>query len=144
MLLRARASGCALLLSSCVNGGAEAAYPLFGSERHSPESVATLIGDVESVDGKSVSEHGHRFALVPGCHTVTNLTTWGGWDPSLAVMAHLPQVPFAIDMKPGHTYVLRIAMVGSVGEGGSLEITAVEQAADGSVLKRFQEGSSCR
>jgi hypothetical protein len=134
---------CTLLLSGCVNGGAPPAYPLFGDERLPSEGAATLIGDVESVDGKSVSEHGHRFSLASGCHTVTNLTTWGGSDPSAAVMAHLPQIPFAIEMKPGLTYVLRIGSVGSAGHGGSLEITAVEQAADGSVLRRFEQGSSC-
>ena len=133
----------AVSLAACVNARNAPAYPLFGGEAPLADGVATLVGDVESVDGKSVSEHGHRFALLPGCHEVTNVTTWGGMDPNAAIMAHLPQIPFAIDMKGGLTYVLRIATVGPVGEGGRLQITAVEQDADGKVLRQFQEGSSC-
>ena len=130
-------------LGGCVNARNVPAYPLFNVNEHADEAVATLIGDVESVDGTSVSGHGHRFALLPGCHTVTNVTTWGGMDTNAAIMAHLPQVPFAIDMKPGLTYVLRIATVGQVGEGGRLHITAVEQDPDGKVLRQFKPGYGC-
>ncbi len=90
-----------------------------------------------------LAAHGHRFALEPGCHTVTNVRTWGGSDPSAAVMAHLPEIPFAIEMKPGLTYVIRIATVGPVTEGGRLSITAVEQDESGTVLRQFKDGTHC-
>jgi hypothetical protein len=144
--LAAALSGLSLAASGgvgCVGAQDARAYPLYSGAERAPDSVATLEGDVEAVDGTSVSAHGHRFALEPGCHTVTNVKTWGGSDPSAAVTAHLPEIPFAIEMKPGLTYVLRISTVGPVAEGGRLQITAVEQDANGTVLRQFEEGTRC-
>jgi hypothetical protein len=101
--------------------------------------VAKLVGDVGTVDGKPVAHLGHTFELVVGCHTVTNVTEWGGFDPSQAVMAKLPPISFAIDMRAGRTYVLRIAMVGD----RDLAVEAYEQDANGEVTQRFEQGKSC-
>jgi len=131
-------------LGACVNARNVPAYPLFKTDDPADEVVvATLVGDVESVDGKSVSSHGHRFALLPGCHTVTNVTNWGGMDTNAGIRAHLPEVPFALDMKGGLTYVVRISIVGPVGEGGRVQITAVEQDSSGTVLRKFKPGPGC-
>jgi hypothetical protein len=127
----------------CVRSGNVRGYRLYERDEQPGGDVCTLIGDVESVDGKSVSGHGHRFELLSGCHTVTNVKTWGGADPNAAVMAHLPEIPFNIEMQAGLTYVLRIAIVGQVREGGRIAITAVEQDANGHVLRKFEPGASC-
>lgn len=127
----------------CVNAANVKAYRLYEDPSGGLEGTAILVGDVEQFDGVSVSAHGHRFEVLPGCHTVTNVTTWGGMDPNAAVTAHLPQLPFSVRMKAGMTYVLRIAIVGPVQEGGRLEITLREQDASGAVLRTLQPGSQC-
>ena len=131
------------LLVGCVNANNVPSVRLYEGPEEPATEVATLVGDVEEVDGQSVSARGHHFALLPGCHVVTNVTTWGGNDSNAAVMAHLPQIPFAIDMKAGLTYVVRIGIVGPVGEGGKLEITAKEQDAAGNVLRQFEPRGAC-
>jgi hypothetical protein len=130
-------------LAGCVNSANVKAYRLFQDPSDAFNGTAILIGDVEQFDGVSVSKHGHRFEVLPGCHTVTNVTTWGGMDPNAAVMAHLPQMPFSMEMKAGMTYVLRIAIVGPAQEGGRLRITLREQDADGNVLRTAEAGSHC-
>jgi hypothetical protein len=132
-----------MLAAACVRADNVKPYPLYDEMADLSHGAATLIGDVEEFDGESVSAHGHRFSVLPGCHTVTNITTWGGMDPNAAVMAHLPQMPFSIDMKPGLTYVLRIAIVGPVQEGGRLKITLREQDDEGNVLREIGPGGHC-
>lgn len=132
-----------LLATACVRADNVKPYPI-GDITLGVDATATLIGDIESVDGVSVSAHGNRFLVLPGCHTVTNVTTWGGMDPNAAVMAHLPQMPFSMDMKAGLTYVLRIEVVGPVQmQGGRLSITLREQDHDGNVLRKVEAGSHC-
>lgn len=132
-----------LLSAACVNANSEPTYPLYGDTVVAVDETAILVGDVEEVDGVSVSKHGHRFALLPGCHTVTNVTTWGGNANDGAIMAHLPQIPFAIVMKTGRTYTLRISLDGPAGEGGRLKVTATEQDPDGNVTAQFPQGTRC-
>lgn len=133
------------LLVGCVSASGDGWHPLFADPADaSGKGVAKLMGDVESVDGKSVSEHGHRFLLTPGCHTVTNLTTWGGSSADGAVMAKLPQIPFRIDMQAGYTYVLRIGVDREARmEGAQLSVTAVEQDENGQVTRQFKPGTKC-
>lgn len=133
-----------LVLVGCINPGAEpAAVPLHSDADVEQKGTATLIGDVQSVDGKRVGDQGKRFTLAAGCHTVTNVTTWGGASSDEAVMAKLPEIPFAVDMVPGKTYVLRIFTPAGGANGGDLQITLVEQDGDGSVTREFKPGTSC-
>lgn len=132
-----------LLAGGCVRARNVKAYPIYSDPADAFDGTAILIGDVEAVDGVSVSKHGSRFEVPVGCHTVTNLTTWGGMDNSAAVMAKLPQIPFAVDMKAGMTYVLRIGVVGPMGNTGRLEIRLREQDKDGKYTREFQEGTRC-
>jgi hypothetical protein len=128
----------AFLLAACI-GTAQKTNTLYEDPAEASGGVAKLVGDVGTVDGKAVADMGHTFELTLGCHTVTNVTEWGGNDHSAARMAKLPAIPFAIDMREHHTYVLRIAMSGD----SHLVVEAFEQDDRGEVTQRFEQGSSC-
>src|SRR5690349_8551165 len=116
------------LLVGCVSGSGEGnGYALYADPADAKEGVATLVGDVASVDGRRVSDYGHRFLLLGGCHTVKTTTTWGGAASDGAVMAHLPEVSFAMDMKVGLTYVVRIGTEGPADSASGVAISAIEQ-----------------
>jgi hypothetical protein len=79
MTMRWGTLGFVAVMAGCVKPGAEApAHALYDDPSTRPSEAATLIGDVLTIDGKRVAEHGNRFLLEAGCHTVTNVTTWGG------------------------------------------------------------------
>jgi hypothetical protein len=117
----------------------------------SPGAVATLYGDVRDVDGKFVSEHGGTFELLPGCHVVGVVETWGrmDMDKNSGVVANLPRVAFAMPMQAGRRYVVEIqARPGSLG--GTLIITGREEDREGNVTDKFppmsdeQAAATCR
>ncbi|HTA89220.1 MAG TPA: hypothetical protein VK745_06585 [Polyangiaceae bacterium] len=131
----------ALLLLDCFSGAGEAGYPLYphGDGATLPrEKVALLVGAVESVDGERVAQFGHSFALLPGCHEVTNLQHWGGADNVSASMATLPELHYSIPMREGFNYILDVA-----GGGGRVSISAREQDANGQVTQSFEPGAPC-
>lgn len=130
--------GVGMALVACVGTSARTNV-LYENPADAAHGVAKLVGDVGTVDGKSVAALGHTFELAAGCHTVTNVTEWGGHDASQAMMAKLPPVPFAIQMKAGYTYVLQIKMSGD----HALTVEAFEQNEAGEVTARFEQGSSC-
>jgi hypothetical protein len=130
---------CSSLLG-CFSGGSGLGYPLYPhTEQALPrDQVAVLIGAVESVDGQRVAQWGHSFALLPGCHEVTNLQHWGGADNNSAVMATLPRLRYSIPMRQGYNYVLNVS-----GGTGSVSISATEQDASGQVTQSFEAGAPC-
>lgn len=132
-----------LSATACVRADNVKPFRLYDDTADLSQGTATLIGDIEEIDGVSVSAHGNRFSVLAGCHTVTNVTTWGGMEPNAAVMAHLPKMPFSMEMKRDTMYVLRIAIVGAVQEGGRLKVTLREQDADGNVLREIGPGGHC-
>lgn len=132
-----------LMVVGCIKPGGEPAAVALHGDDVEQKGTATLIGDVLSVDGKRVGDGSRRFTLAAGCHTVTNVTTWGGNSSDEAVMAKLPEIPFAVDMMPGKTYVLRISTPAGGANGGDLQISLVEQDEDGSVLREFKPNTQC-
>jgi hypothetical protein len=135
------------LSCSCVSDQAPA--PLYSASQQpsSPDEVATLHGDVGEVDGKFVSDHGGSFALLPGCHVVRVVESWGRMDPqSGGVVVKVPRLLYALPMQGGHRYVVRIQTDLS---GSSVNISASEEDSAGNVTRQFppadeQAIASCR
>jgi hypothetical protein len=130
-------AGALFFVTACV-GTPQRTNALY-SDSDGVGGVVKLVGDIGTVDGKAVADLGHTFELPIGCHTVTNVTEWGGHDASAARMAKLPAIPFAVEMRAEHTYVLRIAMAGD----SELVVEAIEQDGSGNVTRRFEQGTSC-
>lgn len=62
----------------CGVGNRPRGYPLHGDANLPLSAVARLHGYVEQVDGEPVTQHGHLFELLPGCHVLGTPRTWGG------------------------------------------------------------------
>jgi hypothetical protein len=130
----------ACLLTSACFSGSSAAYPLYPhTDQPLPrEQVATLSGAVEAVDGQRVAQWGHTFALMPGCHEVTNLQHWGGADSSSAATATLPALRYSIWMRAGFSYVVHLTP-----GAGTVSLSATEQDEHGQVTQSFEPGVPC-
>lgn len=114
-----------ILLIACVGGPARgvALYP--GPVRETT-TIATLVGDIESVDGRQVSNAGRTFELLPGCHVVTTRARVArGWS----VPAIPPEFTFVIQFQAGRGYVLEYS-----GRSGTATMNALEKDAQGNVL----------
>ena len=137
------------VLCACIDRRPIPLYPESGA-RLAPEKVATLYGDVRDVDGKFVSEHGGAFELLPGCHVVGLVESWGRVDPQTGgVIANLPRIEYALPMREAHRYVIEIDAQMSSGPSGRLTISAREENASGTVTRKFspateQELAECR
>jgi hypothetical protein len=115
----------ALVLVACV-GGPTRGVALYAGPTREASTVATLVGDIEAVDGRQVSNAGRTFELSPGCHVVTTQARVArGWS----VPGIPPQLTFVIQFKPGHDYVLEYS-----GRSGSATMNALEKDARGHVL----------
>jgi hypothetical protein len=123
-----------VLLSACVPGLATTAYPLYPKVGGGPgaDKVALLRGPIAFVDGNSVAGKGSTFELLPGCHVVQLQRNVGAGSEGGAWSATIPQIVFAFQMKPAHTYAVRTQADDSGGPYGRLEIFAQEYAPDGS------------
>jgi hypothetical protein len=133
----------ASLLVGCISPGREPEAVTINGGDPETEGVATLMGDVQSIDGRRVGHRGKRFLLKPGCYTVTNVTTWGGASPDAAVTAKLPEIPFMVDMRANYTYVVRIGTLGPAERGAELVVTVVEQDEHGNVEREFAPNTHC-
>ena len=123
----------------CIAGSQAAEHPLY-SEDDGPvprERVARLVGYVQSVDGRDVSELGGAYLLLPGCHLVLTPSEWGLSDPHSAVTAHTGHWPFVLLMRAGRQYRIEVQSGAISGPVGSLSIKAYEQDADGKELGVF-------
>jgi hypothetical protein len=101
---------CALCLGGCI-GKPYTRVPLYeGAAQLSDAEVATLEGEIAKVDHQSVPSSAAAFLLLPGCHLVEPPDTWGesGTGGNAVLIAHIPKVVFAIDMKPAYRYVVMI------------------------------------
>ena len=65
-------------LTGCGVGNRPRGYPLHGDANLPLSAVARLHGYVEQVSGEPVTQHGHLFELLPGCHVLGTPRTWGG------------------------------------------------------------------
>jgi hypothetical protein len=130
------------------------AYPLYPNpERHLDGSkVAKLVAVtsastsgavLKSVDGKDLPDPGAQaFDLLPGCHvvqTTNNLmmaneyVTWRG-----AIASRV----FALRMKPGRTYVVRLSLIEGMSSTASVSIRAEEQDREGATTATFDPAKS--
>lgn len=128
---------CAALVGCIASAGQSVALYPDPEHRRAPTEVATLVGDVAIVDGKDVTEYGNSFELLPGCHLVATPSKWGQTGHYETMVANIGHVYFAIDMKAGYRYVLRIEIASLTGGGGKLSITAREEQSDGTVTRMF-------
>ncbi len=138
-----RVVGFVLILSGCVpQGRGDPLYPTEGGVLPPPESVATLGGLIQTVDGLSVPE-GHRFELLPGCHVVVNVAHWTHSDSQNSVTATLHQLSFAIDMRAGYSYIVRVQEGLWTGTSGSIRLLAEERDPTGNVTRDIAPGQPC-
>jgi hypothetical protein len=125
------------------------AYPLYPNpERHLDASkVARLVALanapmsgalLKSVDGKDVTDKGEQaFELLPGCHVVqtgddlllaNDYVTWRG---------KIAPRTFALKMKPGRTYIVRLSLVQGMSSSARVSIRAEEQDRTGATTATF-------
>ncbi len=127
-----------IVFLGCACGADKPPTPLYPDEGRplAPDEVATLHGDVREVDGKVVSEHGGSFALLPGCHVVGVVKTWGRFDTysGAGVVVQIPDMAYVMPMRGGYRYIVRIEADASNNYAG---ISAQEQDAEGNVTGRF-------
>jgi hypothetical protein len=140
-----RVSACFVLVAACGSTQPTPLYP--PGEKPLASEIAILHGEVRSVDGKVVSQHGGTFALRSGCHVVGVVTSWGRMvGENGAVTATIPPMVFVMPMRGEYHYVVRIE--GQMGSSlhGSLTVKGMEQDADGNVTREFpayQPGATC-
>ena len=123
----------ALAASACAVGAPTRGYPLHGSAHERLQDVARLHGYVRTVDGRDVSEHGHHFELLPGCHVVGTPTKWGGAGTDAWVTADTGQLLFVLNMQEGHEYEIRVHEYQALGR---VEIEAIEKDMHGETIAK--------
>jgi hypothetical protein len=117
-------------------------YPLYPSSdgaRPSESQVAELDGYVRFVDGANVSPHGASFELLPGCHVVGTPSTWGDSTTTntAAVIVTTGKLTFALPMKPGYRYQVKVELGPTSGRNGSAATTAYERDDRGTITRTF-------
>jgi len=117
----------------CGVGARTRGYPLHDNPNQPLSRVARLHGYVEAVDGESVTEHGHLFELMPGCHVLRTPRTWGGSGTDRTVTAETGNLRFVIQMRAGHEYEVRVLLLEAVGR---IEVEAVEKDPNGDVVAK--------
>jgi hypothetical protein len=134
---------CSLALSGCVaQGRGDALYHTGDGQLAAPNAVAKLGGLIRTVDGLSVPE-GHRFELLPGCHVITNSSRWTTSDTQGSVSASLRQLTFAIAMRAGYSYIVRVREGIWTGSSGTVTLIAEERDPDGKVTREIPAGKPC-
>ena len=127
-----------LLLVGCLagHGRGYALYAATGTPR-TPEEVAQLTGYVEKVDGTDVTEHGHSFEVLPGCHLIVTPQSWGRVSESGGVTWKTGHMTFALPMKAGRQYLVEVQAqtVGGASAGG--RIVALAKDMNGTVTQEF-------
>jgi len=104
-----------------------------GSQPRPLTDVAQLYGEIATVDGRDVSSAVQPFELLPGCHVVTTRTSWGKRDNSGSISGNMPEFSFVINMQPNHGYVIDFELATRTGNGGAIELRALEKDAAGNV-----------
>lgn len=129
--------GGAVLFAAACGLQASRGYPLYPKvgDGPGPDSVATLYGPIQTVDGLDVSRKGQTFELLPGCHVVTLQRNIGEGSANGAWAANLPALTVAFPMKPAHRYAIASAMEDTSGPVGRVTIVAREKAPDGSTVR---------
>lgn len=129
------AIGFAAILPACV-GGSSRGVPLYSPEtpRRAENTIAALLGDIATVDGRDVSGSGRTFELLPGCHVITTRRSFGKVEQGLPMTALLPPLTFVLPMHANRSYLLEYEPSSNAGNGGVALIQAREVDASGKVL----------
>src|SRR5215831_8504511 len=95
--------------AGCLAGSGRG-YPLYAATDppRKPEEVSQLVGYVDAVDGKQVTEHGHSFELLPGCHTVVTPSEWGNVGSSGGIIVRTGHATFLLPMRAAHQYLVEV------------------------------------
>ena len=119
-----------MVATACV-GGTSRGTPLYAPRGQvlPVTEVAQLVGEVATVDGKSV--HGRTFELLPGCHVVTTPTSWGVRDQSGSASGNMAKLTFVITMHANKSYVMDYELSSRTGNGGTMVVHALERDAAG-------------
>lgn len=123
----------ALGVGACGVGSRTRGYPLHGNANAPLSAVARLHGYVEAVDGEDVTQHGHLYELLPGCHTVGTPRTWGGAGTDASQTAETGHLRFVIQMRPGHDYEVRVLVLEALHR---IEIETIERDPNGDVVAK--------
>jgi hypothetical protein len=140
MRLWLRAAWLSTLSVACVSSSHGRGVQLYAGPAQ-PDAVL-LVGDVKSVDGADVPSRSRTFRLLPGCHVVTNVTYWVGNDSNAAMSIRLPELPYWMNMKEGHSYELRVGF-SAVSDTARVKVTALERDVKGDISQRFEPGKAC-
>jgi len=140
-----------LVLSACGGRLVELpAYPLYPNpERNLPGSeIAKLVGTtdapmstpiLQSVDGWDVTaQDAPAFALLPGCHLVVTARKLMLSNGNLTIRGGLRPQTYAMTMKPGHVYVVRLMVRDSISGFRDVVFLAEEQDAAGKTTATFE------
>ena len=121
-------------------------YPLYPSSdgaRPDESRVAQLQGYVRYVDDAVVSTHGASFEVLPGCHVIGTPSTWGDATTgnTAAVIVTTGKVTFALPMKSGYRYTVKVALGATTGTSRTAAIKAYESDALGTTTRTFKPAS---
>jgi hypothetical protein len=127
------------LLTACISGSQNQAYPLYPHTQPLPrEQLAHLTGYIQIVDGRDVSTIGTSFDLLPGCHVVVTPEQWGHTELNAGGMSmNTGHLAYAFPMKAGYTYAIRVQMEKKSGTVLAGNVEAHELDAAGVVTRTF-------
>jgi hypothetical protein len=101
-------AGTVAAVAGCIVGGGHAGpHPLYPGERLPAANVATLYGPIATVDGRDVAGSSASFGayeLLPGCHVVKLLRSFGASSSVEAWSVSLPELVYAIRMRAAYAY----------------------------------------
>jgi hypothetical protein len=104
--------------------------------------VAQLTGYVSKVDGNDVTEHGHAFELLPGCHLVVTPSEWGKVGDSGGIIVKTGHSTFALPMKAARQYLVEVQAGPVGGAGAGARLVAIEKDMQGNAIREFEPASS--
>jgi hypothetical protein len=99
--------------------------------------VAVIGGYVGEIDGRDISEETGVFEVLPGCHVVRTLSRWGATEADGEMSAETGRVPFALPMKGGHWYEIKVVTSGPSAPVGTYVIEAIETDPAGNPSQTF-------
>jgi hypothetical protein len=107
---------------------------LYAGPAQPTERTAVLTGYLAKVDDVDVSQMTGPFAVLPGCHVVTNTTNVGNDSPSGGWSMVTPKLTFALRMQAGRSYAIEAQHAGGGSETTGLKMHAVERDGAGTKL----------
>ncbi len=133
----------ACLLTSCIPAPPEEPPKTPPATTSSGESVATLEGFAQQIDGKDTSDHAETVGLSPGCHIVVTRVLAPVMNSATGRIFSRHVLYFQFNVTPRHRYVIEIGYK-YMGRGATSDInvevkTLVEFDEQGIEVRRLQE-----